>query len=128
MSFQTLEINYAFVVFFLASGAGFVSAVVWLNGLVAGTHTSPTKRRRYECGEISTKTAWVQYNVRFYLYALLFVLFDVEAAFMLPWAVAYRKLVENGDFLMASADMVIFMFVLGTALVYAWKKGATKWV
>lgn len=123
-----LDSNFWFVVFFLISGALFVVAVVWINGLIAGSHSTPTKRRRYESGEVTSDTAWVQYNVRYYLFALLFVLFDVEAAFVIPWAVAYRSLVHAGKALLASADMFIFLAVLASALVYAYKKGATKWV
>ena len=123
-----LQSNFATVLFFLLAGIGFVIAVVFINQLVAGSHTSSTKRKRYESGEVTDNTAWVQFNARYYLFALLFVLFDVEAAFMLPWATAFRKLVTLGHLLTASLDALFFVFVLGAALLYAIKKGATKWV
>ncbi len=83
---------------------------------------SPLQRDTYECGEEPDGTAWVQFHPRYYLVALVFVLFDVEAAFLLPWALNLREL---GD--VALVDMGIFLGVLLLGWVYALKKGALKW-
>ena len=83
----------------------------------------PIKLSIYECGLESEGDIWVQFKVQYYLYALIFVLFDVETVFLYPWAVAYNKL---GIF--ALVEMFIFLFILGIGLVYAWRKGALEWV
>ena len=80
------------------------------------------KNQTYECGETPYGTAEIQYNVRFYIYALLFVIFDVEAIFMVPWALVYRSLG-----LFAFIEMLIFIAILIFGLFYAWKKGVLKW-
>ncbi|MFA5504314.1 MAG: NADH-quinone oxidoreductase subunit A [Vulcanimicrobiota bacterium] len=85
------------------------------------------KNLTYECGEAPQSEAWVQYNARYYLFAMMFVLFDVEAAFLLPWAVGFQSMwVELGW--LALIEMVIFLGILGLGLVYAWRKGALEWV
>ena len=120
--------NFAFVVLFFLGGALFASAAIITNLIVAGSHKQPTKVRHYESGEVIKPCAWVQYNARYYLFALMFILFDVFAAFMIPWAVAYRQLVALGEVMLAFSHVIIFMAIVFGALVYAWRKGATKWV
>ena len=83
----------------------------------------PIKLSIYECGLESEGDIWVQFKVQYYLYALIFVIFDVETVFLYPWAVAYNKLG-----LFALVEMFIFLFILGIGLVYAWRKGALEWV
>ncbi len=77
----------------------------------------------YECGEPTIGPSWIQYNVRYYVFALLFVIFDVEVVFLIPWAVVYKELG-----LFALVEMLIFIAILIFGLVYAWKKGVLKWV
>ena len=81
------------------------------------------KKTTYESGVEPTGESWVQFNVRYYMFALLFVLFDVETVFLYPWAVAYDYL---GIF--ALIEMVIFMFMLLVGLIYAWKKKVLTWI
>ncbi|MBI2848830.1 MAG: NADH-quinone oxidoreductase subunit A [Chloroflexi bacterium] len=83
---------------------------------------NPIKSLTYECGVDPVGEAWVQVNVRYYLYALLFVIFDVEAVFLYPWAVAYNKL---GFY--AFAEMIVFVLILLMGYIYAWKKKAMEW-
>jgi NADH-quinone oxidoreductase subunit A len=109
--------DYAFVGFFCVIG------VFFLARLIRPHHPNPDKLESYECGELPVGGAWVQYNVRYYLYALIFVIFDVEVVFLFPWAVVYRSL---GFF--AFIEMMIFLAILIFGLVYVWKKGALKWV
>ena len=67
--------------------------------------------------------AWIQFNFRYYLYALLFVVFDIETVFLYPWAVSLKKLELFGF-----VEMLVFIFILVVGLVYAWKKGMLEWV
>ena len=79
--------------------------------------------------ESEKSEAWVQYNARYYLFAMMFVLFDVEAAFLIPWAVGFKTLILNPMLgWLALAEMVLFLAILGLALIYAWRKGALEWV
>jgi NADH-quinone oxidoreductase subunit A len=83
---------------------------------------NPVKQSTYECGIESIGDAWVQFRAQYYIYALVFVVFDIEAVFLLPWAVAYNQLP-----LFALAEAVIFILILVLALAYAWRKGALRW-
>jgi NADH-quinone oxidoreductase subunit A len=115
--------DYAFVAFFIFFGLFFVAAALIGAWFIRPQRPSRIKGDIYECGEATRGTAWVRYNVRFYLIALAFVVFDVEAAFLFPWAVAAKKLG-----LYAFVEMMIFIGILLVALGYAWRKGALKWV
>jgi len=81
------------------------------------------KQTTYECGLETVGETWVQFKVSYYIYALIFVVFDVEAVFLFPWAVAYNKLP-----LYALLEVFIFVLILLFALVYAWRKGALEWI
>lgn len=83
----------------------------------------PIKSSIYECGMVPIGDAHVRYNVRYYLFALLFVVFDVEAVFLYPWAVAYRQL---GVY--AFVEAMIFIAILGIGYAYAWRKRAMEWM
>lgn len=82
----------------------------------------PVKSSVYECGMVPFGTAQVRYNVRYYLFALLFVVFDVEVVFLFPWAVAY-----GGLGLFAFVSGLIFIAILAVGYVYDWRKGAMEW-
>jgi NADH:ubiquinone oxidoreductase subunit 3 (subunit A) len=82
----------------------------------------PTRHMTYECGEEPDGDAWIRFHPRYYVVALLFVLFDVEAAFLLPWALNIEELGT-----LALVDMGIFLFILLLGWVYALRKGAIKW-
>ena len=83
----------------------------------------PVKLDTYECGLETIGATWVRFNFRYYYYALLFVIFDVEAAFLFPWAVYFRHLQLFG-----LIEMAIFIAILAVGFVYAWKKHALEWV
>lgn len=93
--------------------------VVWL---LAPRLDQPQKRLTYESGVIPFGQAWAQFNVRYYLFALVFVVFDVEVIYLYPWAVVFRQLGP-----VAFVEMLIFLFILLVGLGYAWKKGALEW-
>ena len=83
---------------------------------------SVQKQAPYECGLASEGDPWIQYHVQYYLYALIFVIFDIETVFIYPWAVAFKKLG-----LFAFIEMVLFIAILAFGLVYAWKKKMLEW-
>src|SRR5215204_6825989 len=89
---------------------------------VKGTK-NPQKGQAYECGVPSEGSPWNQFNVGYYLFALLFLIFDVELIFLYPWAVVVKKVG-----LMALVEIAIFFFILFTGFLYAHKKGALKWM
>jgi NADH:ubiquinone oxidoreductase subunit 3 (subunit A) len=77
----------------------------------------------YECGEIPEGSAWIRFNIRFYVLALIFIIFDVEIVFLLPWAVVFKKL---GAF--AFVEGIVFIGILAVGLAYVWEKGDLEWV
>jgi len=86
------------------------------------------KLSTYECGEQSLGQAWGQFNIRYYIFALAFVVFDVETIFIYPWAVSLRWFKQQQMGLFAFWDMMVFIVVLLVGLYYAYRKGALKWV
>ena len=92
------------------------------NRLLAPKSRTPEKSYSYECGMLPIGRAQTQISLRFYLFAILFLIFDIEAVFLFPWAVTF---VQIGTF--AFWEMVLFIALLGVGLGYAWKKGALEW-
>ena len=86
-------------------------------------HPDPIKNDTYECGVETIGSSWVQFNFRYYYFALLFVIFDVEAVFLLPWALYFRQLELFG-----LIEMGVFILILVVGFVYAWRKKALEWV
>jgi NADH:ubiquinone oxidoreductase subunit 3 (subunit A) len=104
-----------------------VAVVLAVAPLILATFIAPkkpsvSKSAAYECGLESMGDPWVQFRVHYYLYAILFVIFDVEIVFIYPWALVWKPLG-----LFALAEMTIFLAILGVGLAYAWKKGALEW-
>lgn len=93
--------------------------IAWL---IRPKKPNPVKQSTYECGIETIGDTWVQFKAQYYIYALVFVVFDIEAVFLLPWAVAYDQLP-----LYALVEAIIFIVILVLALVYAWRKGALRW-
>lgn len=117
-----MQSQYLFVaIFFLIALAVPVIglAVAWA---LRPKKPNPIKNATYECGLETIGETWVQFKAQYYLYALVFVVFDVEAAFIFPWAVAYHRLG-----LYALVEMVLFVLILLGGLLYAWRKGALEW-
>jgi NADH-quinone oxidoreductase subunit A len=115
---------YVYVGLFILLVVGFVATTLVLARLIApSSRSSREKRNVYETGEVTVTDPWRPFPVRYYVFALLFLIFDVESAFLFPWAVVYRSLGLYGF-----VEMVIFVLILGVGLAYAWKKGALEWV
>ena len=116
-------IEYVGVLLFLVVGALFVSLTLVVSGLVRPSKITREKIMSYECGENPIGTPWgVRFNIRFYVFALVFLIFDVEAVFLFPWAVSVVAVGET-----ALYSMILFIAILGVGLVYAWKKGVLEW-
>ncbi len=109
--------------------AGFYAAVVTVNRLLRPSLPSPTKLTTYECGVDPAGSGWTQMNIRYYVFAFLFVIFDVESVFLFPWAVVLDRLGENSPVgaVFVLLQMFLFIGVLALGLVYAWRKGVLRW-
>jgi NADH-quinone oxidoreductase subunit A len=120
---QTYWNAYLFIVLFLVVGILLPVASLWLVGpLLRPQNPRPEKLTSYESGVDPIGDAHVRYHVRYYLFALLFVVFDVETLFLYPWAVEYGKLGTFG-----LVEMLIFLVLLAIGLIYAWRKKVLEW-
>jgi NADH-quinone oxidoreductase subunit A len=115
--------NYNFVGLFFVVTILFPIIALGLAYYLRPKKPTSIKTSTYECGLETTGETWVQFKAQYYLYALVFVIFDVEAVFLYPWAVAYSKL---GWY--ALVEMVIFLGILVLGLAYAWRKKALRWM
>ena len=117
-----MDESYAGVAFLGLLGMIVASAMVGLSVFFGPRKPTKVKMQPFECGTESIGTVRQRFSVRFYLVALLFIVFDVEVVFLYPWAVLYRQLG-----LLGLVEMVVFMAVLGVGLAYVWRKGALEW-
>jgi NADH-quinone oxidoreductase subunit A len=117
--------NYAAVLAFFLFGLLFVAGGLIGSFILRPNNPNASKSEIYECGEAPIGTAWMQFHVGYYLVALVFVLFEVEVAFLFPWASIYKGLAHPGPSLLI---MGFFVGVLALADAYAWKKGALEWL
>lgn len=101
----------------------FVCVPLILQWLVAPSNKTREKLETYECGEVVEGSAWLQFNVRFYVIALIFLIFDVEVVFLFPWAVVFKDLG-----MLAMVEMAIFLIILSVGLAYVWVKTDLEWV
>lgn len=119
-----MQLGFSSVLIFLVVGFIFLAAVLLLSRLMqAKGIPGIDKYIPYECGEVPEGSAWIRFNIRFYVFALIFIIFDVEIVFLLPWAVVFRNL---GAF--AFIEGVIFIGILMVGLAYVWRKGDLEWV
>jgi NADH-quinone oxidoreductase subunit A len=115
--------NYLFIGALLLGAVGFALAPLVVVFLVAPRKRSAAKSDIYECGVKTYGETWVRFRIQYYIYALMFVLFDIETVFLYPWAVGYGGL---GAY--ALAEMAVFLAILFAGLAYAWAKGVLRWV
>ncbi len=114
--------DYVYIGIFAGVGVAFVLVSFILAWVIQPHAPNPTKLSTYECGEETIGPAWVQYNVRYYIFALLFLIFDVEVIFLIPWAVVFKSLG-----VLALAEGAVFVGILLFGLAYVWKKGLLRW-
>ena len=122
MTLNSYQYNYLFIGIFLLVAIMFPLLPILLAKLVAPKKPNPIKNSSYECGIEAKGDSWIQFKVQYYIYALIFVIFDIEVIFIYPWAVAYRQMG-----LFALVEMFIFVAILVLGLVYAWKKNVLEW-
>jgi NADH:ubiquinone oxidoreductase subunit 3 (subunit A) len=120
--------SFITVLVFLVMGLVMCGVILSVSRLLRTHRPQNTdKLSTYECGERTQGEAWAQFNVRYYIFALAFVVFDVETIFIYPWAVSLRRLHNIGYGLFAFWEMLIFIVVLLVGLYYAYRKGALQW-
>jgi len=115
--------DYAFLGLLLIAAVLFPLAAMFMAFLIRPKKPGPIKKTTYECGMETVGETWVRFRVQYYIYALVFVIFDIETVFLYPWAVAYNQLG-----LFALVEMFIFLGILVGGLLYAWRKGVLEWV
>jgi NADH-quinone oxidoreductase subunit A len=119
----SLLTQYTFVALFAIIAIIFPIAAFVIAWLIRPKKPNPVKQSTYECGLETQGETWVQFRIQYYIYAMVFVIFDIETAFLYPWAVAYKQVG-----LFALVEVVIFVGILLTGLLYAWRKGALEWM
>jgi NADH-quinone oxidoreductase subunit A len=124
----TVYFDFANVLAFLALGFVLVVMMLGLGWLLRPANPGAAKLSSYECGEPAAGNAWINFNIRFYLVALIFVVFDVELAFMYPVMAVFKSWVADGRGLFALAEILLFIGVLTVGLVYVWAKRDLEWV
>jgi NADH-quinone oxidoreductase subunit A len=115
--------SYLSVAIFAGFGAVLVGTILGLSQLLQPHRPSREKLTTYESGVDPTEDNWSQSQIRYYVFALLFVMFDVEAVFIFPWAVRVDALATFG-----LIEMIVFIAILALGLAYAWRKGVLRWV
>lgn len=111
-----------FAIVGLLTGAGLVFLAMWIAGLISPRSFNPQKGEAYECGIPTRGESMARFNVGYYLFAILFLMFDVETVLLFPWAVKLRALGAEGVLCVA-----VFFGILVLGLAYAWRKGALEW-
>jgi NADH-quinone oxidoreductase subunit A len=115
--------NFIFIGLLLVGAVAFALAPLVVVAIVAPRKRSLAKSDIYECGVRTTGETWVRFRIQYFIYALMFVVFDIETVFLYPWAVSYSGLPPY-----ALYEMIVFLVVLAAGLVYAWAKGVLRWV
>lgn len=115
--------DYGFIGLFVLIALCIPVVAIGLARLLRPKKPNPIKETTYECGLETLGDTWVRFRAQFYIFALIFVIFDIEVVFLFPWAVAYQSLG-----LFALLEMAIFLGILALGLVYAWRKGVLKWL
>jgi len=119
---STYLTNWLYVFLFIAAGGALVVLILLVSKVINPRHLTPAKLQPYECGILPVGNPWQPFAVRYFIFALLFLVFDVEAAFLFPWAIVFRALGTAGYI-----EMLLFIAVLAFGLLYAWRKGALEW-
>ncbi|MCK4722799.1 MAG: NADH-quinone oxidoreductase subunit A [Dehalococcoidia bacterium] len=119
--------NFGYIGIFLLAAIGFAATTILLPvtlrflGIIP-RKPNPTKYTTYECGMETVGKSWVQFNFRYYFFALLFVVFDIQVVFLYPWAVHFKQLKLFG-----LVEMLAFVLIVVVGFVYAWRKGVLQW-
>ena len=126
---NSMVANYSTVLIFVLVGFVFAALALIVAKILRPRNPNYAKMTTYECGELPVGSSWVRFNVRFYLIALFFLIFDVEVVFLYPWAVVFKHLFPvPGLGALVFWEMAIFLAILSTGLAYIWVKGDLNWV
>ena len=120
---ETYWQQYATVLGVLIAGVGLVAVAFGAAAIISPRGKAPARLTTYECGIDPVGEGWAQTQIRYYIYAFLFVIFDVESVFLFPWATVFERLGMQ-----AVIEMVIFVFILALGLLYAYRKKVLQWV
>ena len=115
--------DWIFIGIFLLLAPVFPAAALLIPRIIAPRKPNPLKSETYECGIETYGETWVQFKAQYYIFALVFLIFDIEIVFLYPWAVAFDQLP-----LFAVMEGVIFILILVVGLLYTWRKGVLEWV
>ena len=115
--------DFGTIFVFIILGIILVYVPLLIQKLVAPSNPTPDKISTYECGEEAEGSAWIRFNIRYYIIALIFLIFDVEIVFLFPWAVVFQYLG-----LLAFIEAFIFVLILVVGFIYVWAKGDLDWV
>jgi NADH:ubiquinone oxidoreductase subunit 3 (subunit A) len=118
-----MQNEWLFIGIFLVIAPVFPGLALIIPRLIAPRKPNKSKMETYECGIETVGTTWVQFKVQYYVFALVFLIFDVETVFLYPWAVAFNQLS-----MFAVLEGVLFILILAAGLVYAWRKGVLEWI
>ena len=116
------NLDYIFILIFILIGAGMAIAMFLLSKILAPSSPDSEKLSAYECGFEAFDDSRMEFDVRFYLVAILFIIFDLEIAFLFPWAISLGGIGALGFW-----SMMVFLGVLTIGFIYEWKKGALEW-
>jgi NADH-quinone oxidoreductase subunit A len=119
---ETYYQSYGIILAVMVAGAGLVAVALLTARALAPRRPLPEKLTTYECGMDPVGEGWSQSQIRYYIYAFLFVIFDVESVFLFPWATVFERLGYT-----AVVEMGIFILILAVGLLYAWRKGVLRW-
>lgn len=114
--------NYIFIGLLILVAVAFAAAPLAVVWIVAPRKKNLAKGDTYECGVRTHGETWIRFRIQYYIFAIMFVVFDIETVFLYPWAVGYAGL---GTF--ALVEMVVFLLILLVGLIYAWAKGVLRW-
>jgi NADH-quinone oxidoreductase subunit A len=117
--------DFASVLVYVLVSSAFIFASMTFGRILRPNVPTEQKLTTYECGEDTIGTAWIQFNVRFYIVALIFLIFDVEVALLFPWVAVIK---QPGFGLLALAEIFIFVLILVVGFVYVWVKGDLEWL
>jgi NADH-quinone oxidoreductase subunit A len=123
-----MQFQLANILVFVGLGLGFLVVTLFLGSLLRPRTPEDMKLAIYECGETPLSQAWFNFNPRFYIVALVFLIFDVEVAFTYPVANVFLRWVAEGNGLYAFVEILLFVAILAVGLAYVWVKGDLEWV
>tara|TARA_B100000809_G_scaffold112192_1_gene110712 strand:+ start:81 stop:512 length:432 start_codon:yes stop_codon:yes gene_type:complete len=121
--------DYIPVIVFTIMAIALLIVPLIIQHLISPRHNKDNdKLMSYECGEVPEGSAWVKFNIRFYIIALVFIIFDVEVVFLFPWAAVYQSFIASGNGLLVLIEMLLFVIILTIGFAYVWIKGDLDWV